>query len=318
MANYVKITSLGPRALDHVTPPDGQAAVDKMIDHWRTQVAMVLPDKPDLIVVPEACDRYPLHSLEQRWAYFALRGNQVRDFFTQIAKDNHCNVAYSAARGMPDGTWANSTQIIGRDGQVRGIYNKNHPTVDETLVDKILAGTEAPVIETDFGRVACAICFDLNFDVLRLQYVHARPRADLIIFCSMYHGGMMQNYWAYTCRAHFVGSTPTTPCSIISPQGVLLARSTNYRDYVTATVNLDCRVAHLDYNEEKLQAAKAKYGPKITVFDPGRLGSVLISSESDEFTAAELVEEFEIELLDDYFPRAIAVRDDPVNQLNCP
>ena len=67
-----------------------------------------------------------------------------------------------------------------------------------------LCGKDAPVFECDFGRVAFAICFDLNFDELRLKYVKAKP--DLIIFSSMYHGGLMQAYWAYSCRAYFVGA----------------------------------------------------------------------------------------------------------------
>jgi len=68
----------------------------------------------------------------------------------------------------------------------------------------ILYGREAPVFDCDFGRVAFAICFDLNFDELRLKYVKAKP--DLIVFSSVYHGGLMQAYWAYSCRAHFIGA----------------------------------------------------------------------------------------------------------------
>jgi len=60
--------------------------------------------------------------------------------------------------------------------------------IEETTQDGVLCGKEAPVFECDFGRVACAICFDLNFDELRLKIAKARP--DLILFCSMYHGGL--------------------------------------------------------------------------------------------------------------------------------
>ncbi|HEY3398428.1 MAG TPA: carbon-nitrogen hydrolase family protein, partial [Armatimonadota bacterium] len=79
-------------------------------------------------------------------------------------------------------------------------------------------------------------------------------------------------------------------------------------DFVTATVNLDCRVVHLDYNWEHFRAAREKYGPKVKVFDPGFLGSVLISSETDEFTIDDLVAEFGIEVLDDYLDRSLAHR----------
>jgi len=76
-------------------------------------------------------------------------------------------------------------------------------------------------------------------------------------------------------------------------------------------VNLDCKLAHLDYNWERLRKLKAKYGPKVTISDPGRLGSVLISSEHETISVNEMIKEFEIELLDDYFARSLAYRHKP-------
>ena len=240
-----------------------------------------------------------------------MRGDQVRDFFADVAGDTACYIAYSAAREVADGTWRNSTQLLDRSGRVAGIYNKNHVVIEETTKAGILCGREAPIIECDFGRVACAICFDLNFDELRLKYVAAKP--DLLLFSSMYHGGLMQAYWAYSCRAHFAGAIAGDQSAVISPLGETLATTTNYFDHVTTTVNLDCQLVHLDYNWGKLSAMKAKYGSRVKMTDPGHLGPVLISSETDEFTVKDMVAEFEFELLDDYMARALAHRHDPKN-----
>jgi hypothetical protein len=179
--------------------------------------------------------------------------------------------------------------------------------VEETTLAGILPGKEVPIIETDFGRLACAICFDLNFDELRLKVKALHP--DLIVFSSAYHGGLMQPYWAYSCRAHFIGAIfGTHPSSIISPIGETIAHNTNYFDFAVATVNLDCAVAHLDYNWDKFKAAKQKYGPGITITDPGCLGSVLITCQLEDRTIRDIVSEFGIELLDDYWERALAHR----------
>lgn len=313
MARYVTISTIGaePLLFGPGQKLHGQAAVDRMIDHWKVRLAQVLPDKPDLVVVPEACDRFPQHSMEERLAYYRVRKDQVRDLFAATAKEHGCCMAYSAAREMDDGTWRNSTQLIDRSGNVAGIYNKNHVVVEETTKGGILCGKGAPIIECDFGRVACVICFDLNFDEIREKYVAAKP--DLIVFSSMYHGGLMQAYWAYSCRAHFVGAIAGAQSTVISPVGELLAATTNYFDQATHTVNLDCKVIHLDYNWGKIRAMKAKYGPKTRMFDPGYLGAVLISSETDEFTIDDMIEEFEFELLDDYMERALAHHHDPAN-----
>jgi predicted amidohydrolase len=308
---HVRIATLGPRPLSVDANAEPQKVVGRMIAHWRQEFSQVLPDRPDLIVVPEACDRPGGFSLEKRLEYYRVRKDQVRDFFAQVAKENHCYIVYSAAREMPDGTWRNSSVLIGRDGQVVGIYNKNHVVIEETTEGGILCGREAPVFDCDFGRVVFAICFDLNFDELRLKYVKAKP--DLIVFSSMYHGGLMQAYWAYSCRAYFVGAVAGLPCEIRDPLGDLIASSTNYFDFVVADVNLDGRLAHLDYNWSRLRALKTKYGPKVTIKDPGFLGSVLITSEHETVTVDEMVEEFEIELLDDYMARALAHRHTPGN-----
>lgn len=305
MARYVTISTIGHRGMpfSKLAPEE---AVNKMMTFWGKQLDQVLPDMPDLIVLPEACDRYEGMESADKAEYYAVRGDRMLKFFSAKAKENNCYIAYSAAFQVSDGTFRNCTQLIDRDGEVSGIYNKNHLVIDETTKAGVLCGKHADLIETDFGTVACAICFDLNFDELRLKYVDQQP--DLILFSSMYHGGLMQKYWAYSCRAHFVGAIHNLPSEIISPTGEVLAKTTNYFDYITKTVNLDCKVVHLDENWDKITAAKEKYGRGFTMKDPGQLGSVLLSCELEDITIDEIIEEFEIEVLDNYMERSLKHR----------
>jgi hypothetical protein len=94
---------------------------------------------------------------------------------------------------------------------------------------------------------------------------------------------------------------------------ILILFPSIYYDFASTTTNLDCQVACLDENWDKLRALRQKYGTAVSVFDPGHLASVLISSETDEVTSAEMVEEFAIEPLDDYMARSLAHRSDPKN-----
>ena len=123
----------------------------------------------------------------------------------------------------------------------------------------------------------------------------------------------MQAYWAYSCRCHFVGAVAGLPCEIRNPLGEVVASNSNYFDFVTANVNLDCCLVHLDYNWGRLKAMKAKYGPKVKVTDPGYLGAVQVCSEDEKISVREMVKEFEVELLDDYMARALAHRHKPGN-----
>jgi predicted amidohydrolase len=304
--SYVKIATIGARPLTVDPETEPQKVVNKIIAHWQKKFAQVLPDKPDLIVVPEACDRPAGFSLDKRLQYYRVRKNQVRDYFAAVAKQNNCYIVYSAARQTDDGSWHNSSVMLDRKGNIAGIYDKNHLVIEENTKAGILYGEDAPVIDCDFGRVAFAICFDLNFDELRTKYVEAKP--DLIIFTSMYHGGLMQPYWAYSCRSHFVAAVAGLPSQIYNPLGQVIASTTNYFDFAVATVNLDCRLVHLDYNWDRLKAMKDKYGPQVKITDPGHLGAVLVSSQSEDISADEMIKEFKIELLDDYMKRALQHR----------
>lgn len=308
----ITIATIGPSPPTARPGTEPQRVVQQMIAHWRSRFAQVLPDRPDLIVVPEACDRPGGLSRDQVNEYYRVRKNQVRDFFAQTARDHSCYVVYSAYRAMPDGTWRNSSVMIDRHGRIAGTYNKNHPTIGE-MQRGVLCGKDAPIIECDFGRVAFAICFDLNFDQLRLQYKKAHP--DLIIFSSMYHGGLMQACWAYSCRCHFVGAIAgrATPSQIRDPLGRVVASNTNYFDFVVAKVNLDCALVHLDENWGRLKALKAKYGPKVKITDPGLLGPVLIASEHESVNIDAMIEQFELERLDHYMARSLAHRLEPGN-----
>lgn len=304
MARHVTIACLTAPALPvpEDTPLDEVIALEKK--HWTTRLDAVLYDSPDLIVLPEAADR-PLvsgFSSPRQHEYFVHRGAQMSEWFAQIARTNNCNIAYSAQR-IEGGIARNRTEYLDRNGNTAGVYDKNHLVIAENEVLGLDYGTELGVVDLDFGRVGSAICFDLNFEELLARY-HGHG-VELMVFSSEYHGSLMQNYWAYNLRSYFAASIrPPAPSAIISPLGETLAESTNYFPHVTQRINLDYAVAHLDGHWEKLVDMKKKYGVGVGVHDPGRLGSVLITAESPELTAAGLVEEFEIELLDDYLTRA--------------
>ena len=97
----IVISSLGPRPLPD-RPTDNQEALDIMIKHWSRELAGVLPDRPDLIVLPEACDRFPMHTMEERFSWYEFRGNKMLDFKKWMT-------TRSTAAPAPTGPWATPT-----------------------------------------------------------------------------------------------------------------------------------------------------------------------------------------------------------------
>lgn len=306
MARWVTIASLPGAQLTVQDANDHEASVAAEMAYWRAQIDKVLPDKPDLIVTPECCDRPAGMSGEQKAAYYRVRGDRMRDFFMQQASAHNTNIAYGAMRLLKDGTCRNSIQFINRHGGIDGIYNKNMLVIEEHTGQNALYGEDVHAITTDFGRVTGSICFDLNFEQPLKATVREKP--ELIVFSSAYHGGIMQQHWAYMARAYFVSCIfGTQTANVINPVGEIIAESSNYYHYLTARINLDYQVVHLDHNWEKLRQMKEKYGQSVDMRTPYGLGCVLLTNNGDG-TMADIVNEFAMETWDAYYARSVAAR----------
>ena len=306
MAKRVKLSAIAAEIITTPFEEGMERAVQKMMAHWDKELSNVLCDNPDLVVLPEVCDRFVNFTPEQRLKYYDYRGNTFLNYFAEKAKEHRCYIAYPHVRTREDGMRSNCLKMLGRDGHVVGTYDKYHMTIQEIEALNGRCGDEAVIFDCDFGRVGAAICFDLNFPQILQLYKEKKP--EIMLFPSMYHGSFMQNFWAYGLRSYFVSAVAGLESAIINPVGEKITRSTNYFKYITENINLDYQVVHLDYNLKALAAAREKYGSKVKVFDPGYLGAVLITSETDEFTVGDIIDEFGIKLLDEYFEESIAVQ----------
>lgn len=312
MAKYANISVISTLQLQTPYSDDLDSKISEMCDYLRKNIEQVLPDKPDLIIMPEQVDRFISFTPEQRMEYWRYRGNRIRDFLAEIARDNHCYIAYSSARYLPDDPeypFRNSTQLIDRNGEIVGIYDKNNLVPTEHDIYQIQYGTEAPVFELDFGKVACVICFDLNYRELRERYAAQKP--DLIVFCSMLHGSLMQQSWAYDCRAYFAGAIGNGQRSrILNPMGTQVSSSSNLFNHTTCKINLDYAVVHTEghhnFHLPKIQNAKKKYGELLQVYDPEGFDAVLLTYEGIDKTLRDVMNEFDIIDMDEYLDQCRA------------
>ncbi len=310
MAQRVTISAVGSMGLSVTIPDEMERASDltnRMVEYWRKQIEPVARQEPDLIVLPELCD-VPVELIcgqgREKYleAYLDTSREPVLALMRETAKRCRSYVAYPTLV-VDDEVLRNSVVLIDRDGGIVGRYDKFRPTLSE-IDEGIVGGTGPVVLECDFGRVGFVICFDLNFEELRQAYARLRP--DLMVFASMFHGGLMQAGWAHACRSHWVSAIDQVnlPSEIYTPTGELLAASTNYFNHIAASVNLDCALVHLDCLFDKLDAMREQYGTRLRIHDPGRLGAVLLSAESDDLSMQDVIEAYDLELLDAYLERS--------------
>ena len=310
MSRPVRVLALAPRKYSGTPGMTPAACLDDVIRWWDGHLENAFALKPDLIVLPEACDRPNSFPMDKRLEYYEYRGDKVRDHFLELAVKNHANIAYSAARQLPDGTYRNSTQLLSRAGKIDGIYDKNYLVPSEYTQAGIAYGTKAPVFTTDFGRVGCLICFDIHYDVCK-EYEKSRP--EVIAFSSNHHGGLLQQYLCYSTQSYLVASIPVDHgcASIVNPVGKILAESTyRYPNLCYADIDLDYKVLHWDENWSKLMRAQRELGPNLHICEPdAHLGLLMITCSGDKFTVDDVMREYELETWDHYYARCVRAHD---------
>jgi predicted amidohydrolase len=224
----------------------------------------------------------------------------ILSLYRDFARAERCHVAGSVKIREGEAVY-NAVVYYGPAGEPLGVYRKTYPTVSE-LERGITPGPGAVVLDTAIGRLGTAICFDLNFEPLRHAYRALKP--DILVFPSLYHGGLAQAAWAYECRSFFACAWQHAGGGILDPFGRSLAVNDSYRPIARATVNLDRALVHLDYNREKFPEIERKYRGEVVVDIPPNIGPALIYSLTDKRTALDVVREFGLELLDDYLVRS--------------
>lgn len=208
----------------------------------------------DLVLLPEA---FATKGLRETFTSTVASYRQVCE---PIPGGEACELAVAAARRHRmyvvapilerDGdVLHNAAAIFDRRGELAGKYRKIHLPPGETAV--FVPGAAAPVFELDFGRVAVAICYDLNYPELARMY--ALDGAELLCWPTMwgdpadyqltYMRGQAQANMLYLAGANYCmpGRKKGHPgqSAVIDPDGRVLANTGNRPGVATALVDLE-------------------------------------------------------------------------------
>ena len=275
--------------------------IDKRIKVWENLIDTAALDKPDIILLPE-------HFLFTGMTYKKIdvaellpKGRPVTEFLSRKAKEHKTHIFASYYCKDKKGIY-NSAVLFDRKGKIIGTYDKTFPVVEEMSRDGILPGKGAKVFQTDFGSIGAVICFDFNFRELFSAY--KSKKVELICFLSAFRAGFQIPIVAYENQVFIVSSTPGENSVIVDPLGRTLAGSSIYGKIIFSKINLDSRIVHIDYNQEKVANLKKKYKEyvKIEVASPEAV--YFLSSFHPKKSIEEMMKEFKIKTLDEYLNRA--------------
>jgi beta-ureidopropionase len=262
-----------------------------------------LREKPDLVCLPEAftCSGVKCTFDEK----LETLPGPTTDAAARRAREHRCYVICPVEVKI-DGRGYNVAAILDRQGQICGVYRKVSPvttTFNYTLFEGgIMPGSELPVFDLDFGRIAVQICFDAGFPEQWRTLAERGARA--VFWPSAYDGGTP--LWTYAWLHHFyvISSVRSGKSRIIDPCGEIMLESEARPSVIHRDINLDFVVSHLDWNLAIPDRIAARYGERVDVRRHDRgCGHFIVEPVDPSITTRQLQEEFGFESSAQYHQR---------------
>jgi len=162
-------------------------------------------------------------------------------------------------------------------------------------------GTRTPdCFEADFGKIAFAICFDLNYRELFKNY--SNKGMEVLLFPSYFPGGRILSNIAFDFSCFVVSSHAQGDESVfVDNFGREFARANMFIPALTRSIELDSTVLHLSGNFEKIPAIKQKYGIEIEFEIHRPEGMMIIKSSNKNISVKEIISEFDLKILKEFF-----------------
>ncbi len=132
----------------------------------------------------------------------------------------------------------NTSVLIGRDGEFVGKYRKVCLPREE-IDGGLMPGAEYPVFDTDFGRVAMMICWDVSYPEVAREL--AAKGAEVILMPIAGGNEILVRARAIENQVHLVASGYDVPTAIYNRAGEPLAKAKKDPEVVVSEIDLNTR-----------------------------------------------------------------------------
>ncbi|HBM11432.1 MAG TPA: hypothetical protein DD390_01930, partial [Rhodospirillaceae bacterium] len=237
--------------------------------------------KSDIVVLPETFTGSGLALHNAQALAEPISGPTIKRL-AELAEKHKMYIVGSLFEAGSDGKTYNTAPLIGRDGKIAAVYRKTHlfdpqsrpdiPAYHES--EKITAGDSLCLVDLDFGRIGIAICSDIRFPELFLDY--ALQGAEMVVLPTAFPARL--DHWEFLNRAratdnqyylassgmvgHLADSTVNFVgrSMIVDPWGVVVGQAPDREDVLTVTIDLRSIEAVRNWWPLNAQRRPALYG----------------------------------------------------------
>ena len=217
----------------------------------------------DLAVLPEVALTGEL-SGEPAAQSVAFEG-PVHEAFARVAREHHCYVIVPTYL-LDDSSrklCSNAAILVGREGELVGIYRKVHLAVQtgsDSMEHGTTPGKEAPVFQCDFGKLGIQICFDMEFDSGWEQM--AQKGADLVAWPTQSPQTSDPAFRAKRYGYYIVSSTWRNNASFFEPTGKIIAQIREPAHVLVQELDLSYAILPWSSQLQNGGAFSKKYGDR--------------------------------------------------------
>ena len=258
------------------------------LDHIERILDDVFVHRPDLVCLPEAFTARGVAVGSVADVSESLSGPTI-ERLSERAKDQRCFIVCPIYLERSTGV-CNSAVVIGRDGNVTGVYDKLHPCMsspDDILLENgVIPGSKPGCFELDFGAVGLLICMDVHFPESWQEL--ADNGRKLVLWPSAVPGGLLPVAFARLHQYYVATAVRTGTARIIDPMGANVAVSNGKQPYALARINLDYLLADHDSNPGLSQAIYGEYGDRVRVTLHSDERLIFVEPLDGELTTAEI------------------------------
>ncbi len=224
------------RALTIYHRPRGTKSAAESVDQFCRLIETAAGQKPDVVCLPEGIT---VVGNGKSYAEVSepIPGPTTRKLGA-LAKGLSCYLVAGIYERAGSAVY-NTAVLLGRDGEVAGVYRKTHLPREE-VEGGITPGDSYPVFTTDFGKVGLMICWDLQFPeparALALQ------GAELILLPIWGGSEVLARARAIENHVFLVTSSYDMKTFIVDPTGGVLAEATKDDPVALADLHLDRKI----------------------------------------------------------------------------
>jgi predicted amidohydrolase len=215
--------------------PHGATTSQENLEQFAPLVREAALKKADIVCLPEGITQVGT-GLQFADVAEPIPGPSTR-FLGQLAKEYQLYLVAGLYERAGKAIY-NTSVLIDRDGELAGTYRKVCLPREE-IDGGMTPGDEYPVFDTDFGRIAMMICWDVSYPEVAREL--AAKGAEVILMPIAGGNEVLVRARAIENQVHLVASGYDVPTAIYDRAGQALAKAESDPEVVVCEVDLNAR-----------------------------------------------------------------------------